>query len=342
MKTQSLQKYGNLLGAIFLMVWMQSSVLWAFDQEELLPPDIWRIQANLQVTPTYEKAFGKTRKSEPLRNLLIANPDMRQRIVGEIKRQETRVNLEVFYGFSENWTLSAKIPFVQKTQTARLALNPDATGSNTILDNTAERIIENLKSKQVQGLGDVQLNAVYFFNYTISHLFRGGFGVRLPTGQAGTPFGSHALAIGERQVGLSGVLHYTYFPAWAKLRHEFRIALMHSLKGTRRSLDGQEVDYSTGNVFDMGYALGYEQNNWLIAGEFQRQIGPESTLGETPQDDAFFADTLHFNLGYGNLSTLENYPLALPYQVRMGYKMPLRGRNIPIAPSWHWTGIVYF
>ena len=342
MKSTSLQKHGSLVCGVFLLFCLHNSALWAFDREELLPPTRWRITAHLQVTPAYEKAFGNDRKTDSLRNLLIQNPEMRQRIAGTIQRQEIRVELGILYGFSENWMLAGTVPFLHKTQISDLALQAEARGVDVGLDKNAERVVENLKSTQVQGLGDVELQTFYVFNYTISHFFRSGLGVRLPSGQAGTPFGRHSLALGERHVGLLGMIHYTYYPAFAKMRHELRASLMHNLKGTRQSLEGQKGDYYAGNTFEMDYTLGYEQNNWLVEGELQHRTAPESTLAEIPQDDAFFVDTLHLNLGYGNLSTLENYPLAHPYHVRMGYKMPLRGRNTPIAPSWHLMGMFYF
>lgn len=342
MKTLLLSKSGPTLCGLLLISWIQISTLWAFDREELLPPAIWRIKTQLQITPAYKKALGNSGKRIPLQDLLIRDRLLRGKIKGELTREERKIKLEVLYGFSEKWLFSGSIPFLQRKQTANLTFHEEPSKTNKALVAKAQKIQENLKSEEVQGIGDLAFHTFYVFNYTSAHLFRGGLGLKLPTGTTGTPRGIYPLAIGDRQIDLSGVLYYTFYPAIEGLRHDIRGELIYNLVGIRETLEGEEGDYYGGTLFDTDYTLGYEQNNWLFESQFQHRVGTGTTIKGQSLNDQMFVNTLSLSLGYGNLSDLEKSPLPHPYHFRIRYETFLQGKNVPLTPNWQLLGLFYF
>ncbi len=322
---------------------LPGSWLWAFDEEEPLPPSSWRVKTQMQIIPVYKKAWGHSGKIVPLQDLLIRNKAIQKRVGGKLLREEKKFEVDILYGFSEDWQFSAKIPFWQKKQTSRLTILDASTKTDPAFEAKIQKIKANLQSEEVQGVGDIRLQATYRFSRSNSHFYRGGFGLQWPTGSAGTPRGIFPIAIGDRRVGFLSNLHYSHYPDTIEGLHQsIRGELRFHLAGTGKNLEGQSGKYAGGNRFDLLYGLSYERDNYFVGGEFQHLLGTETNIGEERQKDQFFLDTLHVSIGYGNLSDLEKSPLSLPYQIRLGRRIPLQGQNVPFNPNWQLNGLFYF
>ncbi|MBF0276848.1 MAG: hypothetical protein HQM13_03620 [SAR324 cluster bacterium] len=328
-------------GLLLSSLMLSSSLAFAFDQEDPIPPSTWRIKTVVQTTPAYEKARGHSGKVVPLQDLIIRDHEVRKRIEGKLIREEKKFEFDILYGLTEEWYFSAKIPFWQKKQTSNLKIT--AAGADLDLESKILKIEKNLQTEEVQGLGDIGFQTIYMFSRSNSHFYRGALGVQLPTGSAGTPRGIFPIAIGDRQFDLLANLNYSHYPgSIAGLRQNFRGELLVSLEGRRETLDGQSGAYTGGNMFDLRYSLNYESDNSFFGGEIQHFLGTGSGIAAEQQDDSFFQDTVHLMVGYGNLSDLEKSPLALPFQIRLGWSYPFQGQNIPLNPSMQLMGLFYF
>ncbi len=311
--------------------------------EELLPPSAWQTKIELQVTPAHDEAFGNGGTKISLKDLLIRDRNVRKRIDGKITREEKAVKINFFYGFSEQWLLSATIPFLHRKQTSSLSItDSDNTSIDLDLEEMIEQTKENLQSEEQQGMGDIFFQAAYVFTYNNSSFFRGGGGMKLPTGTAGTPHGILPVAIGDRQTDLTGFLHYTFLPPTHGLLHSIRGEVTLQLVGTRKTMTGEEGNYYGGNLFNFRYTTSYESNNWFYGGGLQLLLGTGSTIKEEEQNDSSFLAKLKADIGYGNLSDLEKSALSFPYQIRIGLESPFQGRNTPNALSWKLTSLFYF
>ena len=62
----------------------------------------------------------------------------------------------------------------------------------------------------------------------------------------------------------------------------------------------------------------------------------------TGKSNVAFLKEINFEFGYGNLSDLEQNPLSIPWQIRLGYTLPLAGQNSPIANRWQLNSNFFF
>ncbi|MGK5091815.1 hypothetical protein WDW89_07320 [Deltaproteobacteria bacterium TL4] len=333
-------------GVIFLVIGNSSA--FAIERETPIPEGVWQTEVQVQWVPEYEEAFGGSQKRVPLKNLLIREQLYRERLKGSISRKENITEFKFEYGLNSDWVLGLYLPYVQKSQKSTLAVTVAEDDPHY---DTVQRIKQSLASNEISGLGDLALKAGYDMHYSNTLHTRGGAILELPTGNTETARGIYTSALGEQQVDLTGFLHFTWYPQSTRLRSGVRISATNQLKGTRETLAGKEVEYFGGNILDLRYNWIYELNKGLVAIELQRTQGEESTLGGEGQDNAFYMNRYHVEIGYGNLTELESSTTVRPYQIRISYTAPVRideptviheGQNVPALTTWQLTWLTYF
>ena len=92
---------------------------------------------------------------------------------------------------------------------------------------------------------------------------------------------------------------------------------------------------------DVHYSWSYDRLNWFYAFELHRLLQQESQLSKGQKNNGYM-DELLVESGWGNLSELEKKPLIMPWQVRLGHLIPIRGENQPISNAWIISAQIFF
>ena len=226
------------------------------------------------------------------------------------------------------------MPFIQKKQSSTLKFESGTSNQKKILDN--------LKSENLNGLGDISLEIANDLSYGSSWFNRGGLLIRLPTGNTGVPRGTSSNAIGEGHSSLGAYFHFTWFPLVYGLRNGFRIQGTNELIGkNRETLDGVKSYYAAGNRTDIFYSWSIERKNIFAGAELHYFQQLESKLPTGKSNNSILKE-ITFELGYGNLSNLEQKYLKLPWQIRIGYAHPIAGQNTPFAKRFEISSNFFF
>ena len=308
---------------IIFFVFIIPTTLCAIELENRIPALTWEVQMVSKFTPAYNSAYNGYGEKVPLHEFILWDKEWRKNVEGEIKREEKVLEIRMLYAFVQNWLIEANIPFLQKNQTSTL----NYESGNSI----QKKIISNLDSENLNGLGDVSLQIANDLSYGTTWHNRGGISVRIPTGNTGVPKGTSSNAIGEGHGSLGAYLHFTWFPLFHGIRNCFRIHGTNELVGKKRkTLEGEESYYSAGNRVEIHYNWSIERQNIFAGTELHYLQQFESKLPIGKSNDAFLKEII-FEFGYGNLSDLEQKPLPLPWQVRLGYTLPIAGQNTPFT-----------
>ena len=204
-----------------------------------------------------------------------------------------------------------------------------------------QKVISNLASEEVNGLGDITLQFGKDLSYSTTWHNRGGFTTRLPTGNKGKRQGISSNSIGEGHGSVGAFLHVTWYPLVHGIRNGFRIEGKNELTGKRETLEGENVYYSAGHRADLYYSWSIERQNIFAGTELHFFQQSESKL-PTGKSNVSFLKEMNFEFGYGNLSELEQKPLSYPWQVRLGYTRPFAGQNTPLIHRWELSSTFLF
>ena len=321
----------NLL--ILIAVFLVLNAAQAIELENRLPVSVWEIEMRFQHTPVYDQVFNGYGNKAPLQQLMLWDREWRDSVVGKLQREEQRLEILMAYGLSEKWMVEATIPILQKKQTSTLKIE-----SPTALQ---QKVLENLASENLSGLGDIILIFAKDMVTSTSWHNRGGFKLRFPTGTTGIPRGISTNSIGEGHGSIGAYFHFNWYPLVQGIRNAFRIEGANELVGKRETLDGENGYYSAGHSADLFYNWSIERENMFAGAELHYYQHAESKL-PTGKSNAAYLKEINFEFGYGNLSDLEHHPLSMPWQIRLGYTRPLAGQNTPIANQWELNSTFFF
>ena len=318
----------------YLFAYFLTAILYAFEIENRIPKSILEVEINFKNTPEYKMAFDGYGEIGPLHKLILWNFEWRENVEGEIKRAEQILEIKLSYAFDENWLFKAYLPLVNKKQIS--SLNFESANSNQ------KNILKNLGSENLKGLGDISLQISNDITFGTTWHNRGGLIFKIPNGNTGNRRGTLPNAIGEGHSSIGGFIHFNWFPLISGLRSGFRIQGSNELIGEKReTLDGIESYYAAGNTADIYYNWSFERNNLFLGTELHYFQQSESHLPTGESNDAYLKE-IKFELGYGNLSDLENQSLKLPWQLRFGYVHPISGQNIPFAKRFEINSNIFF
>jgi hypothetical protein len=317
----------------FVLALIIQTTSYAFELENRIPASVWELDMRFQYTPTYSRAFNGYGQKAPLQQLMLWDREWYDSVEGELQRQEQRFEISMAYGLTEIWMIEATVPLVQKNQTSSLSF-VSATSSQ-------QKVLDSLASETQSGLGDISLQIAKDLSATTTWHNRGGFTLRLPTGNSGTRRGIASNAIGNGHSSVGGFFHFNWFPLTHGVRNGIRLAAANELSGKRETLEGVKVYYSAGHRADIFYNWSIERQNIFAGTELHYFQQSESKLPLGKSNSALLKE-ISFEFGYGNLSELEQNALSVPWQVRLGYTRPIAGQNTPVANQWVLSSTLYY
>ena len=318
---------------LLFMLLLLPPTLSAIQLEDRMPESVWQAEIILKIVPSYSRAFNGYGEEAPLKNLMLWDHGWYNLVEGELKREEKRLELKLAYGLTEDWVLEAMIPMVQKIQSSSLKFDSGTTEQ--------QKVISNLGSEELNGLGDINIQFGKHLSYSSTLHNLGGFTIRLPTGNKGTRIGTSSNSIGEGHGSVGVFFHITWYPLVHGVRNGFRIEGKNELTGERETLEGEKVYYSAGHSAELYYSFSIERQNIFAGTELHYFQQSESKLSTGKSNESFLKE-INFEFGYGNLSELEQKPLSYPWQVRLGYKRPFAGQNLPLIHSWELSSTFLF
>ena len=322
----------HILTLIFLLFLLPPTIP-AIKLENRMPESVWQAEISLKIVPSYSRAFNGYGEEAPLQNLMLWDRGWYDLVEGELKREEKRLELKLAYGLTEDWVVEAMIPMVQKIQSSSLKFDAGTPDQ--------QKVISNLSSEELNGLGDINIQFGKDLSYSTTWHNRGGFTIRLPTGNKGMRRGISSNSIGEGHGSVGAFIHVTWYPLVHGFRNGFRIEGKNELTGERETLEGEKVYYSAGHRADLYYSWSIERQNVFAGTELHYFQQSESKL-PTGESNASFLKEINFEFGYGNLSELEQKPLSYPWQVRIGYTRPFAGQNTPLIHRWELSSTFLF
>ena len=322
----------NLL-IIFIFVLIIPTTVSAIELENRIPALSWEVEMRFQHTPAYSRTFNGYGQEAPLQELMLWDREWRNSVEGELRREEQRLEIIMAYGLSEKWMIKTTVPLVQKKQTSTLTFESGTASQQKVLDSLA--------SETLSGLGDIRVQIAKDMSATTTWHNRGGFTFRLPTGSSGTPRGIAPNTIGEGHGSVGAFIHFTWFPLTHGIRNGFRLEGSNELAGKRETLEGEKIYFSAGHSADIFYNWSIERQNIFAGTELHYFQQAESKL-PVGKSNASFLKEINFEFGYGNLSELEQKPLSVPWQFRLGYTRQHAGQNTPIANRWEISSTFYF
>ncbi len=89
------------------------------------------------------------------------------------------------------------------------------------------------------------------------------------------------------------------------------------------------------------YQWSYERSDFYYGFEIHHLKQLESQLDGGANNQGYLDQAL-LEIGWGNLNQLEEKPLNLPWQIRLGHLKSLRGERQFIAPVWQLEAQIYF
>ena len=318
---------------LLFLLFLLPTTLAAIQLENRMPESVWQAEISLEIIPLYSRAFNGYGEEVPLQNLMLWDRGWYDLVEGILKREEKWLELKLAYGLTEDWVVEAMIPMVQKIQSSSLKFDSGTPEQ--------KKIISNLASEELNGLDDITIQFGKDLSYSTTWHNRGGFITRLPTGNKGMRRGiySNSIGVGHGSVGV--FIHVTWYPLVHGIRNGFRIEGKNELTGERETLEVEKVYYSAGHRADLYYSWSIERQNIFAGTELHFFQQSESKL-PTGKSNTSFLKEINFEIGYGNLSELEQKPLSYPWQVRLGYTRPFAGQNTSLVHRWELSSTFLF
>lgn len=313
-----------------------------------LPAGVWRFSTQIDTVPSYDKAYDAQGKVVELHEILLIEKRIRERVKGTVKRDEQRLEFQLDYQWSKNWMVSFQLPYLSRTQDSDLNVDyygEDAfDGDEDLIQETNQKLLdslENLKDDQFQGLGDATL---LFANETYRSdrlRFLTATGLLLPTGTTDQPKGIFPLAAGERRFGLIGHLQFAYY-ANDGLLMKNTLDLHVMFNGKSETLTGQEGEIKGNNKVKLAHEWIYDANSLHLASGLSFSTSSETSIDKVDHGDNSSAFILHGEVGFGNLSDLEDGVVQWPYQLVGGMQGIIKGKNHPNYQTLYLKYLMYF
>lgn len=280
-------------------------------------------------------AFDRTGHLRHLKRYVLPDRTARNETDGTISRTVTDVNLNLTYGISDTWNLFVGLPYRILEQDSSLSTSSDRASTNTQ--------VERLQSQKLSGLGDLRVTSLFRPVFSDRNGFVWGYGFTHPLqDRSESDPGLQALALRSPNPTMNIFWHYTRYPQVERTRIDLRFEYEAGLPGRYEKDDGNMAQFRSGNavtlelgwyqeIADVAYGVAWE--------EFVQAQSRSSGIGNS---DPHKESQLHFRLGYGNLTELENGPLTVPYQVMLTVDRSLRGFNVPYSDGYTLSLLFYF
>lgn len=291
-------------------------------EDDIVPGGVWLLRAAV-TQETQRDAIATDGQRRPLVDYLAQQPGLAGRLSGDVVRHVTATETLIGYGISDTWNLNLSVPYRvirQESSLGAAAGDPAAGGAADLL-----------KRRTVSGLGNLRWTSLHRPLFTDTDGIVLGWGVATPGGPQQMDYaGRTTLATRVPYQALTGLFHYTHYllsvnRARLDLRFTFDLAYdtyVNTPTASHVLLDPPNA--GTGSVrweqefetFGYGLFLWHESTTQtFLGGHSQQDMTKETRLGA--------------QLTYGNLSRLEEHPIAFPYQAGLQIDHLMSGFNVP-------------
>jgi len=294
-------------------------------EDDMVPQGTWFQQLSYtQIAQT--QGWGHDDKKHGLERYLLQDTNYAQ-FSGTVSRQISRADLTFRYGLSDAWNLSLNLPWLKLTQHSTLqALAPTPM-------NLAQ--VNSLSDQTLSGLGDMEGVSLHRLVFSDQSGLILGWGAALATaGHQNVRHGRTALRLGRPSSAPLALLHYTYYPYMTKARFDIRVHYLAPMMGKIRNLEGEEVTYFPGR--EASLTVGWRQEWGVFSYEVaaRREVVTASRYAGKVWYQGGERQLGLLRLGLGNLSELEDGPLAFPFQLDLETSLAYAGNNQPLDKGY--------
>jgi len=303
-------------------------------EDEVVPEGAWMMRLGVSAH-TETQAFSRLHKQAPLLDYLVPDETVRTTLNGGVQRDVKRAQVDATYGLSDTWNLVLGLPYEQVHQSSTL--------STASASADAQAAVDRLQSRTVSGAGRLQVGSLHRPVFTDRSGFVWGYGVDWPLEAPASPWaGRGTLLVDSPFPRLYGLLHYTFYPFIPRTHLDLRLELGTSVTRRLELYGGGHDSVNPGN--DLMASMGWSQEFGRVATELTALVfrQGETRLNTVPQGDGVSSTSVRLMVGYGNLTELEQGPIAFPYQVQLRYQQVLAGYDLPLLKQLSLSLQFYF
>lgn len=303
-------------------------------RDEVVPAGVWRLHVDT-ASHTESESFVATRNHQSLLDYLVPDATVRGALQGGVTRRWKRLELRATYGLSDTWNVVLAVPWAQVQQTSTL--------SSTLTDAAVQTQLTRLRTRTLTGMGRMELASLHRTIFTDRDGLVLGYGLNWPTHLPHSLWaGRGTLLVDSPFPRAFGVLHYTFYPFIRRTHLDVRVEVGVPFTQTMSLVEGGHATVNPGN--DLTASLGWTQEFGPVVTGVGASLYRQgaSLINHRRQGDTVTAATVRLEVGYGNLTALEQGPVAFPYQARLELDQGLGGYDVPVVQAVHATLRFYF
>jgi hypothetical protein len=255
-------------------------------------------------------------------------------VSGSIKNQTTRQFLRMKYGLLDSLNLMLVVPYIDTRRESSLL----ASDAGDTLQNS---FVENNKSVENQGMGDISLWCIWRLSYTDETDLMLGFGLDGDN----APYiydDPDKLSLGSGAQEFTTYIRWLAYPRSVDMTVETEAGVILTRNSSVSSSDNADLTLKRGNSHYLHILLSFNFDvvNW--GGRIRMNTIGETDIDGIGQGDAYLSYTGKLFLNLGNLHRLEQETLALPWMVGLYSERVLFGANAPDDQVSGITASIYF
>ena len=280
-------------------------------------------------------AFDRTGRLRHLKRYLLPDRITRNETEGTISRTVTDVHLNLTYGISDTWNLFVGLPYRMLEQESTLTTASDR--GTTLSD------VQDLQSQTLSGAGDLAVTMLHRTVFSDRNGLVLGYGITHPMqDRSESDPGLVALALRSPNPTINGFVHYTHYPQIERARFDLRFEYGTGLPGKIEITRGKRVQYRSGSGLRAETGWFQEIGRVGVGVSYEEFAQAQSRLSGVGNSDPEKESLLHFRIGYGNLTDLEQGPVTQPYQLMLTVDRSLRGFNVPYSDGYTLSLLLFF
>lgn len=303
-------------------------------EDDLVPAGIWSVRIT-QTQRTEDRAISRLKMHGPLLGYLVPEPGVQDALSGSVTREVQRTDLTTTIGLTDAWNLVLGVPYTRIRQSSSLS----SSDSNPAVQAEVER----LQAREVSGTGSLRLASLHRPVFSDNHGFVWGYGLDVPRGEPASDWAGRGTLLTDPPFRRYFALwHYTYYPYVERGRFDLRMEV-----GLPRSekipVQGRgELPVHPGN--DVSLFMGWRQEYGPVTTGYGLKLfrQGQSSIAGGKQGDKVVDYAARLELGYGNLTALEQGPIAFPYLLLLGYERTFRGYDTVIRDELQLSLRFYF
>lgn len=292
-------------------------------QDEVVPAGVWRLHVDTSMH-TDSASFVATHRHQSLLDYLVPDATVRDSLQGDVRRSTHRVALTATYGLSDTWNLVVSMPWARVAQTSTVT----STSSNAAVQTQLQR----LRTRTISGVGNLRVTSLHRPVFSDRHGLVLGYGLDWPIRRPDSPWaGRGTLLVDSPFPRAFGLLHYTFYPFIPRTHLDVRAEIGLAFTETQALVGGGHATVNPGNDgrTSIGWMQEFGRISTGISARALRQGGSLINHRRQPDQVSWFG--VRLEVGYGNLTELEQAPIAFPYQVMLQYEQGVAGYKAPVG-----------